>query len=285
MRRRRWSPNPWIRTQGRSPAGERARPAEEARRVPACRRAADASPSTPLPCSRHRGRRRSQGADGPARRPHRHQEGRQRGRAQPHPPPVERGLAAARPLEARERSRLRADGAARGALAPLRGARQTICATPSAPSRRGRRQPRRPAGRTSAEGQRQANMNSEDTRNLFLAIALSVLVMAALAIFLRRAALSARASGAAAGADPGRMRSQRPSRRARRAGAAAAGRRLRRRRRPRPGAQDGRPRRSRRARASRSTRRASAARSTSRAASSTTSCSRTIARPSTRIAR
>ena len=42
-------------------------------------------------------------------------------------------------------------------------------------------------------------MKSEDTRNLFLAAGLSVLVMVALAIFLRRPSLSARAPGPDAG--------------------------------------------------------------------------------------
>ena len=46
-------------------------------------------------------------------------------------------------------------------------------------ARRGKRIVASGGGPQDAEGQRQANMNSEDTRNLFLAIALSILVMAA----------------------------------------------------------------------------------------------------------
>ena len=124
-------------------------------------------------------RRTATTADGPARRLHRHQEGRHRRRTQPHPPPAERSAAlCAAPL------RRSADHdyvlmARREALArPFAALRRG--SAPGIPRRSAQRQRRPPAGGSkSAKRQRQATMNSEDTRNLFLAIALSVLVMAA----------------------------------------------------------------------------------------------------------
>ncbi len=222
----------------------------------------------------------------PPRRLHRHQEGRQRGRAQPHPTPAQGGACAPRaPLEA-EADHDYVLMARREALArSVRRARRG--SAPGVPRHRAQRQRQPPAaGATDAKGQRQATMNSEDTRNLFLAIALSVLVMAGWQYFFAgpmaqrqhqaqiqtqsQTVQSPSAGQPAQGAEPQPGR-HRGARRRRRAGRRRNG--------------DASLRRSRRAPGSQSTRRASAARSTSRAASSTTSCSRTTTRRSAKRAR
>ena len=107
------------------------------------------------------------------------------------------------------------------------------------------------------------------------------------AIFLRRAPLSARASGADAGQfDRGdRSGPAGATRRGATGSRVGSGRTGRARCPQAPPSPERSARRSRRARGSRSTRRASPARSTSRAARSTMSCSRTITRQSTRRAR
>ncbi len=183
--------------------------------------------------------------------------------------------------------RLRDHGPARGARAAVRRPRRRPA--PGLPRHRAQRQRRSPPGRREpAQRQEQATMKNEDTRNLFLAIALSVLVMAAWQYFYagplyqkqHQAQLQAQSSGAkpGLGAVPA----------GRRPGGERIAERLAARRRASPGAAAtdvGAGALSRRPRASPSTRRASRARSTSRAASSTTSCSRTTARRSTRIAR
>ena len=144
------------------------------RRVPARSRGRRAQVDT-FTLAGSAARRRIDGRGRPARRLHRDQEGRRRGRAQSHPPPPERGAAR------------------RSTIAPAADHDYVLMARREALTRRFRRaggryrarfaqvgRDRPPERRTNADRrnrQRPATMKSEDSRNLILAIALSVLVL------------------------------------------------------------------------------------------------------------